>query len=472
MSENQTMTDSGPPSSPLTFDRYPEYKDSGIEWLGDIPAQWDVKRVRDVADSLQTGPFGSQLHADEYVSGAIPVINPAHIRNGQLLPDPESAVDDATALRLAHHGLLKDDILFARRGELGRCGLARGDNAGWLCGTGCLRLRPSLDSVRPRFLLNVLSTTGVRDWLQLESVGSTMQNVNTSIIGRIPIPVPAWTEQERIVSFLDRETGKIDALVAKKKELIKLLQEKRTALITHTVTKGLDPNAPMKDSGIEWLGEIPAHWDVVHLRRVIERFVDYRGKTPEKTSAGVPLVTARNIKNQTVDSSLSEEFIPEELYDVWMVRGFPEPGDVVVTTEAPLGESAQIDNPEIALAQRIILLKANQRRITNDYLKYHFAGVTGQMELWTRATGSTALGIKASHFKATRILVPSLVEQGKISGFVRDRHAETDALLQSIRDGIARLQELRSALIAAAVTGKIDVRAAVAGPSAGQGGTA
>jgi type I restriction enzyme S subunit len=123
---------------------------------------------------------------------------------------------------------------------------------------------------------------------------------------------------------------------------------------------------------------------------VINRFVDYRGKTPEKGESGVPLVTARNIKYGHIDFSLSQEFIPEDDYDEWMVRGLPEIGDVLVTTEAPLGEAAQVEDPYIALAQRIILLKADNRQISNEYLKYHFASASGTGELWSRATGSTA----------------------------------------------------------------------------------
>jgi type I restriction enzyme S subunit len=138
-------------------------KDSGVEWLGEIPAHWEVKRIQDIADSLQTGPFGSQLHADEYVAGGCPVINPANLQDGRLVPDSDCTVDEATALRLERHRLTADDILFARRGELGRCGLATPQQEGWLCGTGSLRLRTRRDLAKPQFLLRLLSATGVRD---------------------------------------------------------------------------------------------------------------------------------------------------------------------------------------------------------------------------------------------------------------------------------------------------------------------
>jgi type I restriction enzyme, S subunit len=275
------------------------------------------------------------------------------------------------------------------------------------------------------------------------------------------VPIPLESEQHTIVAFLDRETEKIDALVAKKERLIELLQEKRTALITHAVTKGLDPDVPMRDSCIAWLGEIPAHWEMCHLRRVIEKFVDYRGKTPEKILSGIPLITGKNIKNQMIDLSLSEEFISEDLYAGWMVRGLPEVGDVLVTTEAPLGKSAQIRDSNIALAQRIILLKAAKAKVTNDYLKYHFASNLGKSELLSKATGSTALG-KASHFKATLITIPPINEQKRITHHIDGEIEKIDGFITKIREGIERLREFRTALISAAVTGKIDVREEVA----------
>jgi type I restriction enzyme S subunit len=215
-------------------------KDSGVEWLREIPAHWEVKRIRDIAQALQTGPFGSQLHANEYVLSGCPVINPANLRDGRLVPDEECTVDDVVAERLAHHRLQEGDILFARRGELGRCGLVTSQEEGWLCGTGCLRLRAHRDVARPSFLIRLLSTTGVADWLDLQSVGATMKNLNTSIIGLIPLPVPPTKEQETIAAFLDRETTRIDALVTKVRNAIEGLKELRIALISAAVTGKID----------------------------------------------------------------------------------------------------------------------------------------------------------------------------------------------------------------------------------------
>jgi len=243
-----------------------------------------------------------------------------------------------------------------------------------------------------------------------------------------------------------------------KERQIALLQEKRAALISHAVTRGLDPSVPMKDSGVEWLGKIPAHWEVLQLHRVVSKFVDYRGRTPEKVESGVPLITAANVKDGRIDFSLSREYMREDEYQDWMVRGWPERGDVLVTTEAPLGETAQIIDTRVALAQRIILLKVNKARMVNDYLKFHFMSASGRGELKSRATGSTAIGIRADRFKSSLVTVPPLDEQKTIVRFLDEQIAVLEKPIYKIESSIETLREYRSALISAAVTGKIDVR--------------
>jgi type I restriction enzyme S subunit len=215
-------------------------KKSGVEWLGEVPVHWEVKRIRDIADSLQTGPFGTQLHADEYVIDGHPVINPANLRDGGLVADQRCSVDDVAAARLQYHSLREGDILFARRGELGRCGLVGRHEEGWLCGTGCLRLRVHLAVARPRFLIRFLSTSGVADWLDLQSVGATMQNINTSIIGRIPVVVPPANEQDAIALYLDHRTKEIDAFISKVRDAVDRLKEYHIALISAAVTGKID----------------------------------------------------------------------------------------------------------------------------------------------------------------------------------------------------------------------------------------
>jgi len=215
-------------------------KDSGIEWLGEIPAHWEVTRLGRIAISLQTGPFGSQLHASDYIEDGIPVINPANIQYGEIIPDAKCAVSEEKYMQLIRHRLAEGDIVFARRGEMGRCALVTQKSDDFLCGTGSLRVRLHTNKADPRYMSLLLGIKGIKDHLLLESVGSTMDNLNTNILAHIPIVVSHKIEQIEIRDKVDRETGRIHELLKKVEESINLLREYRISLISAAVTGKID----------------------------------------------------------------------------------------------------------------------------------------------------------------------------------------------------------------------------------------
>ena len=229
-------------------------------------------------------------------------------------------------------------------------------------------------------------------------------------------------------------------------------------MISHAVTKGLNPHAPLKDSGISWLGQVPAHWVVAGFRKYLSSIVDYRGKTPDKVDSGVFLVTARNIKNGRIDYEVAQEFIKKSDYESVMSRGKPKIGDILFTTEAPLGEVALVDRGDIALAQRIIKFDARPDILSNSFLKYLITSDSFQQSLAMFASGSTALGIKAERFVYLRALIPPLDEQSAIVRHIEQTIQRLERIEKRAEAQTTLLQERRTALISAAVTGKIDVR--------------
>lgn len=435
---------------------YPIYKDSGQDWLGEIPANWDLKRLRFMLSVRPTQTEVKGLSKDTPVS-FLPM---------EFIGD-DGTFDHENSKTIGEIGsgytyFAEGDVTVAKitpcfengKGAL-MVGLINGIGYG---STELHVLRPK--SRLDKYFLYYLTISHPFRAIGFSYMYGTggQKRVPEEFIRDFRIGIPSPAEQQSIVAFLDEETNKIDVLIARKEHLISLIRERREALIYQAVANGLNPEAPMRNSEIPWIGSIPKHWQLLHLRRVVSKFVDYRGATPNKTSEGVPLVTAKNIKNGNIDFSLSQEYISESQYVEWMVRGFPEIGDVLVTTEAPLGEVAQITDTGIALAQRIIMLKTNKRVMTNDYLKYYLRSKAGQGALWSRSTGSTAIGIKASHFKEIWVLVPPLEEQRKISAFLDQRIANLDTIIAKNSEQILKLQEYRTALITMAVTGKIDTR--------------
>ena len=214
-------------------------KDSGVEWLGEVPEHWVVAQLKFNTLVMQTGPFGSQLHAEEYIEDGIPLINPAHMIDGEIVPDSRVTVDEATQERLERHKLSEGDIIFARRGELGRCAIVHKHQEGWICGTGSLRATLN-DKLISEYAYLLITSDGLISELSLESKGSTMDNLNTETLGRVRMPVPPRNEQNEIISHVRQVFGKYKVLIGNAEQAIQLMQERRTALISAAVTGKID----------------------------------------------------------------------------------------------------------------------------------------------------------------------------------------------------------------------------------------
>ena len=220
--------------------RYPAYKEAGLGWLRDVPAHWEEISLGAATHSIQTGPFGSQLHASDYVSGGIPVINPTHMHNGSIESDPSISISHEKAKELLRHQLQPCDIVMARRGEVGRCALVTGVEAGWICGTGSLRIRPKSGTFVPAYLLHVLSAPGVRGTLNLSSIGATMDNLNAGMVSRLRLPAPPLPEQMAIIKFVDKARNHIENTGDCSRRQIELLDAYRARLIADVVTGKVD----------------------------------------------------------------------------------------------------------------------------------------------------------------------------------------------------------------------------------------
>ena len=220
------------------LDPHPKLKSSGLDWIGDVPDHWAVVPLVRIMETIQTGPFGSQLHSADYVEGGVPLVNPAHMVAGRLSPDENCTVDAVTAQRLKRHELRVGDIVMARRGEIGRCGAVGPEEAGWLCGTGSLLIR--LRECDASYFSMLFACAGFSHLLALHAVGTTMANLNPIIVGRMLVPVPPLAEQRAIAVYLNKTTAKLDALMAKVRTGIVLLAERRAALIATAVTGKLD----------------------------------------------------------------------------------------------------------------------------------------------------------------------------------------------------------------------------------------
>lgn len=432
----------------MSFSTYPAYKDSGVQWIGNVPEHWDVVRLRNIF--LIQKRIAGKLGFD-----VLSITN-----KGVKVKDIESGDGQLSSDYSKYQLVMKGEFAMNHMDLVtGYVDISAFDGVTSPDYRVFSAAHPELDS--PRFMLRLLQNAYHQKLFFPFGQGSAH-------LGRWRLPAeefkdfffprPSRSEQTKIALFLDHETARIDALIEEQQRLIELLKEKRQALISQAVTKGLDPMVPMKDSGVEWLDEVPAHWEIGGLTRFIGPVVDYRGRTPTKVDEGVFLVTARNIRHGRIDYEISQEYVDPASAESLLARGRPEIGDLLFTMEAPLGQVALIDRTDIALVQRVVKFRGEPHVMKSHYLMYWFMSTACQARLETLATGSTALGIKASKLGMIECLAPSLKEQDEIVLYIQRETAKSDMLVSEAEQVILLLQERRSALISAAVTGKIDVR--------------
>ena len=427
---------------PRRFRRYPEYKDSGIEWLGEIPMHWRVKRLKFVTHTI-AGQSPPSAAVTDGIEG-LPFLQ-GNAEFGPLNPTPHQVCDSAP--KRTEPG----DILLSVRAPVGAMNIA---DQPYGIGRGLCAIRPALGIDRSFCFYEIMA---VRPLLDAVATGSTYDAVTASNVGDLPMLLPYQGEQRAIAAFLDRETGKIDGLVARKERLIKLLQEKRAALITRAVTRGLDSKAHMKDSRIEWLGEIPAHWEVMPLKRLLSR-CDYGISENLGGSGDIRVLTMAHIQQGEVelpdDGSISS-------VDRTMVLEF---GDLLFNRTnsrelvGKVGMFRGNQGDHVTFASYLVRLTAREG-VEPEWLNYllNSSGVLGM------ARSMALLSVNQANLNPTKyqqIVVPTpvLSEQQTIAGYLRCETASIDSLIAKIRQAIDHLKEFRTALISTAVTGKIDVR--------------
>lgn len=439
--------------SARSYKPYPAYKDSGVEWLGAIPAHWEVKRADAFLANEKRQVEPSALSSELVFHYSIPAIQATG--DGQM--EAPSTIDSA---KLAITGeLLLVSKLNPRKGVVL---IATEKDVPTVASTEFVPFKPKGCDLRWALYLSLAESTRQRLSATVRSATRSHQRAEVADITKVWHAVPSLPEQRAIATFLDRETARIDALVAKKERLITLLQERRTALITRAVTKGLDPAAPMKDSGVEWLGEIPAHWEVKRLWHLTpsDRRIMYGIVLPgPNVDDGVPIVKGGDVAPERLRIERLNRTTRE--IESAYVRSRLRGGDLVYAIRGSIGEVALVpDELEGANLTQDAARIAYTSATHGLWLLYALksANVFGQLE--AGALGATIRGVNIRDLKRAALPVPPRKEQHAIAAYVTRELARIDGLIARVGEASGRLHELRTALISAAVTGKIDVREA------------
>jgi type I restriction enzyme S subunit len=448
----------------VSLPRYPKYKDSGVEWLGQVPEHWGVMPIRRAA-KLESGHTPSRNHPEYWEDCIVPWFTLADVwqireERRSVILETKEKVSELGLMNSSARRLPAGTVMLSRTASVGFAAImgvemaTTQDFANWVCG----------DRLKPEYLLNVFRA--MRGEFSRRMMGSTHNTIYMPDIQALEFALPSLPEQIAITAFLDFEIAKLDALVAEQERLIELLKEKRQAVISHAVTKGLNPEAPMKDSGVEWLGEIPAHWNVSPLKWLTdpERPIMYGIVLPgpDVGDGGIPILKGGNVKPSRMNLASMARTTPE--LEAPYARARIKSGDLVYSIRGTIGDCefvpAELDGSNIT---QDVARVAVSYGISASWVRWALLAPPVRADLACGSLGAAVRGINIFDLKRATIPMPPPIEQAKIAAFLDTETDRLDSLTAEAERAIALLEERRAALITAAVTGQIDVRYATKG---------
>ncbi|MDV4306186.1 MULTISPECIES: restriction endonuclease subunit S [Acinetobacter] len=443
----------------MQFKQYPSYKKSGVEWLGDVPEHWQIVRTKDIFNHRKE----EALEDDEIVTA---------FRDGQVTLRKNRRTDGFTN-SIKEHGYQHinngDLVIHEMDAFAGAIGVSDSSGKSTPVYTVCYAKNENINHHFYSHFFRTMAKTGfINSLAKGIRVRSTEFRWNES--RNVYLVEPPKSDQQKIVAFLDTETTRIDNLISKQEKLIELLEEQRKSIISHAVTKGLNPNAPMKDSGVEWLGEVPKHWSYSSLKYVLKQkkgaiksgpFGSHL-KSSDMVYSDVKVINQRNVIDK--DFIGGDNFISFEKYEE--LKSFTiYPKDVLVTTRGTIGKVAQVaeDLPISILHPCLIRIQVDENKVLFDYINYFFECEKLSLEQLRYASNAATIDvIYCENLASIYLPIPSISEQNEIIKYLKDEDIKINKLISKQKTLIEKLKEYRSSIISHAVTGKIDVREFVA----------
>lgn len=434
----------------MSFPGYPSVCDSGVSWLGHLPDHWSVARVRQLFE-IKKRIAGSLGYKVLSITQSGLRVKDIESNDGQLSMDySKYQIVEPGDFAMNHMDLLTGWVDIS-----GLKGVTSPDYR--------VFTKRSTAEIDRKFYLYIFQMAYTQKLFYPLGQGSSQLGrwrLPSDAFNGFSLPVPPREEQTAIASFIDCETAKIDVLAEEQQRLIALLKEKRQAIISHAVSKGLSPNAPMKDSGVEWLGEVPAHWKPIQLGRLCRQVSDGPHFSPRYVDNGVMFLSARNIR---VDRWSLEDakYVSQSDYDEFCRRVVPELGDVLYTKGGTTGIARVVDLPvKFQVWVHVAVLKL-YRNLSEPYFVAYALNSRGcyeQSQIHTRGATNQDLGL--TRLTKIWLALPPIQEQARIVQYLDEKTSIIDRLIKEAEAAIGLLHERRASLITAAVTGKIDVRAA------------
>nr|WP_319947069.1 restriction endonuclease subunit S [uncultured Shimia sp.] len=442
------------------YQAYPAYKPSGVEWLGEVPADWSHAPLKYMA--LEENALfldGDWIESKDLSDSGIRYVTTGNVGEGIYKEQGAGYISEKTFKKIDATEVFEGDILVSRlNAPIGRACVVPDLSNRIVTSVDNVVFRPDEMFHRP-YVVYMLSSREYFSHTSNLARGATMQRISRGLLGNIRIAFPSLPEQTQIAAFLDHETAKIDALIAKQQRLIALLAEKRQAVISHAVTKGLNPDAPLRPSGIDWLGDVPEHWEIMKLKRVVSVKGGYAFSSESFTETGKKVIRIGDIDTRGNVSLENAKCIPSSTanqFDAYEVRN----GHILMAmTGATIGKAGwYLDQAPALLNQRVGAFECDDNSISTRFFWYVLKSEGYQKYVTLTAFGGAQPNISDTQMLNYPFVLPELMAQEEISNFLDAENDRFDRLSDKAQSAITLLKERRTALISAAVTGKIDVR--------------
>lgn len=428
-----------------------------INPLHGLPDRWRHERLHNLA-SLWTSNVNKKSEEDE---NPVQLCNYTDVYyNDRITAEVEFMQATASAAEIERFSLEPGDVVITKDSEspddIGVPALIAEKIEDLVCGYHLTILRPFESVIDGGYLFYALVSRFSAYQFYLAANGVTRFGLTYQGTKNLRIAFPPLPAQKQITNFLDHKTTQIDVLIAKKKELIEKLKEQRTAVITQAITKGLNPNAPMRDSGTEWFGEIPEHWKVMQLRRRFDIY-DCKHKTVSFVNDGIPLASIREVHDFEVNLAGANKTTEEEYLSMIEGNRQPQLGDIIYSRNATVGDAAIVTTSErFCMGQDVCLLRSSEQ--CSRFVAFLLRSYPLREQAEALMIGSTFNRVNVGQIKGFWVVLPPVEEQIAIAHFLDVRTSKIDLMIGKVKAAINRLTEYRTALITAATTGKIDVR--------------
>ena len=434
----------------MQFKQYTIYKNSGVEWLGDVPEHWDSCNLKFIS-KIYAGGTPDRNRLDYWVKGEIPWINSGAV-NQVIIKEPSEYITELGLKNSSAKYIPVNSLVMALAGQGRTKGMVAYTSIETTCNQSMAAIVPK--NYHYKFLYywldsnyqNIRNLTG----------GDNRDGLNLAVLSNIPCPKISIVEQTQIVSFLDTETARIDNLIAKQEKLIELLEEQRKSIISHAVTKGLNPNAPMKDSGVEWLDEVPEHWRISSLKRYgyFKGGAGFPHAYQGNTEENIPFFKVNSLSKDKRFLSSFSDFVGEETAKKLGAKIFPKNSIFFAKVGAALLLERIRTNQQPCCIDNNMMGFVIQNELSFDFAFYLMSLIDFKYLVNPGAVPS----INESQISSFLISVPPISEQTQIANYLDTETARIDNLIAKQKNLIEKLKEYRASIISHAVTGKIDVR--------------